>query len=777
MSESTATAPSGSVVPTEASATSGVTASARLGVGERYINRELSWLDFGDRLLDLAADPEQPLLERVKFLAVLAEGLDEFFQVRVAGLEDQVAADLRTRSPEGLRPKEQLEAITARVAELVRRQGRLFIEQVVPALSTNGLVYSEWHALDDDDRAHLVEVFNRQIFPVLTPLAIDPGHPFPYISNLSLNLVLRVVDPNTGLDRIARVKVPPLLPRFVVLPDGERFVPLEQVIAAHLDTLFPSMTITEQYAFRVTRNADVSIEEDEADEADDLLATVEHGLRRRRFGQAVRLEAAADITDELLDMLVTEVDVPEGSVFLVDTPLDLSGLWAVATIDRPELAAEPWPPVPAPPRSGPASGKLSGSVDLFRVIADGDVLLHHPYDSFATSVEAFIAQAADDPDVQAIKQTLYRTSGDSPIVASLIRASRAGKQVVAVVELQARFDEQANIAWARALEEAGVQVVYGLVGLKTHTKAALVVRREGEESRRYCHLGTGNYNSRTARYFEDIGILTADDAVGADLSEIFNFVTGSSPPSEFRRLAVAPLTLRDRLLALIAEESEAGNRGRIIIKTNGITDPEMIDALYEASQAGVEIDLVIRSRCCVRAGVPGLSEHIRVRSVVGRYLEHSRIFSFGGEHGRRRLLAIGSGDLLERGLDRRIETMLTVEDPAIVDRLTDVLAAALRDESNSWEQAPDGSWTRVPHRPDCFSLQRHLRDQALARTSGRPNPSPVPSIVLSADDLSTLTTTSATSSPTIGSVWSAGVQDPVHRPRWRWWQRLFHRSP
>jgi polyphosphate kinase len=736
---------------------------------ERFGNRELSWLEFGSRLLDLAADPDLPLLERVKFMAIFAEGLDEFFQVRVAGLEDQVAADLRTRSPDGMRPSDQLEAITTRVAELVQRQGELFGSEIVPALAAAGTVLSDWHTLDDDDRAHLVEVFNNQIFPVLTPLAVDPGHPFPYISNLSLNLVVRVVDPHSSQERIARVKVPPLLPRFVVLPDRERFVPLEQVIAAHLDTLFPSMTIAEHYAFRVTRNADVSIREDEAD---DLLAAVELELQRRRFGQAVRLEAAADITDPLLEMLVAEVDVPEGNVFLLDTPIDLGGLWAVATLDRPDLSAEPWPPVTAPPLA-PLRATAGSGVDLFAVIAAGDVLLHHPYDSFVTSVEAFIAQAADDPDVQAIKQTLYRTSGDSPIVASLIRASLAGKQVVAVVELQARFDEQANIAWARALEEAGVHVVYGLVGLKTHTKAALVVRREGDTTRRYCHLGTGNYNSRTAHTYEDIGILTADEEIGADLSEVFNFITGSSPPSELRRLAVAPLNLRSRLLGLIAEETAAGSHGRIVIKSNGITDPDMIDALYEAARAGVSIDLVIRSRCCIRVGVPGCAGNLRVRSIVGRYLEHSRIYLFGGAHGRRRVVTIGSGDLMERNLDRRIETMLTIDDPAAADRLAAVLDAALRDEANAWVLGADGSWARVAHRPGCFSLQGYLREEALARAGQAPAPAgpsdrPVPPRPSATDGPGVATTPPAGPSPH-GSV---APPSPRRRP---WWRRLLRR--
>ncbi len=756
----------------EAAAQTGQAPEAPPAAAGRFLNRELSWLEFGARLLDLAADPGLPLLERVKFLAIFAEGLDEFFQVRVAGLEDQVAAEVRTRSPDGMRPTEQLEAIAARAAELVERQSRLFTEEIVPALAASGMVLSDWSTLDDDDRAHLVDVFNLQIFPVLTPLAVDPGHPFPYISNLSLNLVVRVVDPRTGQDRIARVKVPPLLPRFVVLPDGERFVPLEQVIAAHLDTLFPAMTIAEQYTFRVTRNADVSLQEDEAD---DLLAAVELELHRRRFGQAVRLEAAADITDDLLEMLVAEVDVPEANVFLLDTPIDLAGLWAVATLDRPELRAEPWPPVTPPPLAAadPAAG-----VDLFEVIAAGDVLLHHPYDSFVTSVEAFIAQAADDPEVLAIKQTLYRTSGESAIAESLIRAARAGKQVTAVVELQARFDEQANIGWARALEEAGAQVVYGLVGLKTHSKCALVVRREGDATRRYCHLSSGNYNSRTARFFEDVGLLTADEEIGADLGELFNFLTGSGPPSAFRRLVVAPLTLRPRLLELIREEAEAGPAGRIVIKTNGITDPEVIDALYAASRAGVEIDLVVRSRCSIRAGVPGLSEHVRIRSIVGRYLEHSRIFCFGGTHGRRRLVAFGSGDLMERNLDRRIEAMVVIDTPALADRLAGILEAALEDEANSWVQEPDGTWTRLPHGPGCVSLQGRLRADALERERGGGGSAPVPAAPstspASADGGPRRTASDAPGPTAAGASVPTVPRRVPPRPR-HWWRRLFRR--
>ena len=589
----------------------------------RFANRELSWLDFASRLLDLAEDDRQPLLERVKFLAIFTEGLDEFYQVRVAGLEDQVAAGLRTRSPDGLGPGEQLAAIADRVTDLVARQSRIFAEGVGPGLTRAGILLADWHTLDDGDRAHLDDVYNRAIFPILTPLAVDQGHPFPYISNLCLNLVLRVVDPGTDEQRIARVKVPPLLPRVVALPDGKRFVLVEQVIAAHLDTLFPAMHVAEQHVFRVTRNADLSVDEDDAQ---DMLAAVELELHRRRFGHAVRLEVAAGISNDLLDMLVAEVEVPEDNVFLCDVPVDIGGLRSFADIDRPDLAPEPWTPLVPP--------QLASDRDLFEVLAEGDVLLHHPYESFAASVEAFVERAAADPDVLAIKQTLYRTGTDSPIVAALIRASQSGKQVTAVVELQARFDERANIAWARALEEAGVQVVYGLVRLKTHSKMSLVIRREGDGTRRYCHVGSGNYNSVTAQTYEDIGLLTADPDIGADVSEVFNLLAGSGSDMQLRRLVVSPVSTRDEVLAAIDAEGAAGSLGRIVLKTNGLTDTDVIDALYRASSRGASIDLVVRGRCSLRPGVPGLSEHIRVRSIVGRFLEHSRIFRFGGEHGR-----------------------------------------------------------------------------------------------------------------------------------------------
>ncbi len=493
----------------------------------------------------------------------------------------------------------------------------------------------------------------RADLPVLTPLAVDPGHPFPYISNLSLNLAVVVADPVSGDRRFARVKVPPLLPRFVALPDGERFVALEQVIAAHLDALFPDMEILGHFPFRVTRDADLTLQEGEAD---DLLAAVEMELRRQRFGEAVRLEVEDGCSDEVRALLTRELDLSDDDVYVVSAPLDLSGLWAVHDLDRPDLTDDTWAPTTQP---GLATAG-DAPVDIFALLRSHDVLVHHPYDSFSTSVEAFIEQAADDPDVLAIKQTLYRTSGDSPIVKALIRAAESGKQVATLVELKARFDEQANIAWARALEEVGVHVVYGLVGLKTHCKIALVVRQEADGIRRYCHVGTGNYNSKTARLYEDLGLLSADRALGADLSDLFNLLTGYSRRTDYRRIVLAPTSLRDRIVECIRAEAEAGDRGRVVLKLNALADAAVIDALYEASQAGVSIDLIVRGICCLRPGVPGLSENIRVRSIVGRYLEHSRILQFGRTDDGGGTLFIGSADLMPRNLDRRIEAVVPV---------------------------------------------------------------------------------------------------------------------
>jgi polyphosphate kinase len=685
---------------------------------QRFTNREQSRLDFGARLLDLAEDDGVPLLERVKFLAIFSELLDEFYQIRVAALEDQVAAGVRTRSVDGLRPGEQLTMIRARVEELVRRQDHIFLDLIVPGLAEAGVRFASWSSLNDQDRQHLVEVFQRQIYPVLTPLAVDPGHPFPYISNLSLNLVVEVQDPASGEGRIARVKVPPALPRFIVMPDGERFVPLEQVIAAHLDSLFPGMTIGHHHAFRVTRNADLALEEDEAD---DLLVAIEMELRRRRFGKALRLEVEADTGQDLADLLATELEVGPDGVFRVGAPLDLSGLWGVYALDRPDLHGETWTPM-TPPRLAQAAHDPS---EFFAMLRERDVLVHHPYDSFATSVEAFVAMAAEDPAVLGIKQTLYRTGGDSPIVAALIRAAENGKQVAAIVELKARFDEEANIGWARALEEVGVHVVYGIVGLKTHSKTALVLRREDEGVRPYCHVGTGNYNSKTARIYEDLGLLTSDPEIGADVGELFNYLTGFSRHADYRQILVSPVTVRKRIHAMIEEQAEAGPAGRIVLKLNGLTDASMIDALYRASGAGVQIDLAIRGLCRLRPGIPELSENIRVRSIVGSFLEHSRIYRFGGMPvdpaagpGLPLKIFIGSADLMGRNLDRRIEVVVPVHDPELQSRLFEILDLVFADETNAWELGSDRRWRRVQNRHGVSSQER-LKELARERARRR----------------------------------------------------------
>lgn len=656
----------------------------------RFINRELSWLDFASRILDQAEDKSVPLLERVKFLAIFSTGMDEFFQVRVAGLKDQLAAGVRSLSPDGLSVREQLQAVRAKTLLLLERVDEIYNGTIVPKLSEAGVKLASWEELSDEDGAYLVDVFEKTIYPVLTPLSVDPSHPFPYISNLSLNLIVRVVDPHTRVSRYARVKVPPILPRFVSLPDRVRFVPLEQVISAHLDQLFPEMEVGPPHVFRVSRNADLTLEEDEAD---DLLAFVELELRRRRFGRAVRLEFQGSPDPEVVALLVKELRLHPDDVYELSHPLDLSGLWGVYDIERPDLHEPDWVPI-APMVFG---GDDPNSVDLFGTLRYKDVLVHHPYESFSATVERFIEQAAEDPAVLAIKQTLYRTSGDSRIVASLIKASEAGKQVAVLVELKARFDEQANIAWARALEEAGVHVVYGLVGLKTHLKATLVVRREIDGSTvRYCHLGTGNYNSKTAKSYEDIGYLTADPNFGADLSEVFNLLTGFSKRVEYRKLFLAPKRLRLKILELIEAETCLGSSGRIVIKVNGLIDPEIIDALYLASRAGVQIDLIVRSICCLRPGISGLSETIRVKSIVGRFLEHSRIFVFGDREKVPPKIFVGSADLMQRNLDRRIEALFPIEAEDLKARVLEIIDLDLADDCSSWTLAPDGTWSRMP---------------------------------------------------------------------------------
>jgi polyphosphate kinase len=654
----------------------------------RYLNRELSWLDFHERVLALAEDPARPLLARVKFLAICSQSLDEFFQVRVSGLLEQREAGLTATTPDGMRPDDQLAEIRSRVVTNTDRVERLFADDLRPALDKAGIRLVDTPDLTDEDRAWATEAFVERIFPVLTPLAVDPAHPFPYISSLSLNLAVLVRDPVTSVRRFARLKMPPLLPRFFPLPDGERFLPIEQLVAAHLDRLFPGMEVVTHHVFRVTRDADLDVEEDEAE---DLLAAVESILSRRRRGAtSVRLEIERTMTDEVRELLMRELDLEADQVYVTGGPLDLGALWDFARLDRPELKEAPWTPA-TPPRLV----SDDGPPDVFAVLRAGDVLVHHPYDSFSSTVEVFVEEAARDPDVMAIKQTLYRTSPDTRIVRALIRAAEAGKQVVALVELQARFDEQANIAWARTLEQAGVHVVYGVVGLKTHAKVILVVRREGSGIRRYAHLGTGNYNSDTARLYEDLGLLTADQQLGSDVADLFNLLTGYSRQRGYGRLLVAPIALRERIIEMIRQQKTLGTQGRIVLKLNSLVDPPTIDALYDASAAGVRIDLAVRGICCLRPGVRGLSDSIRVRSIVGRFLEHSRVYRFG-EPGSDARYFISSADLMPRNLDRRVEAAVPVDDPELRTRLDEILQVTFADDVLSWELRADGGWSKVP---------------------------------------------------------------------------------
>jgi polyphosphate kinase len=669
----------------------------------RFLNRELSWLDFNARVLALAEDTAQPLLERAKYLAIFSQNLDEFFQVRVSALQEQVAAGLRGGSPDGMSTVDQLRAIRSQVEELVARESSVFTKEVAPALEEAGIRFANWDDLSDDDRGYLVEVFEERVFPVLTPLAVDPAHPFPYISNMSLNLAIVARDPRTGEERFARVKVPPLLPRFVALPDNERFVPLEQVIAARLDKLFPGMEILAHHPFRVTRDADFELQ----DEDEDLLEAIETVLRRRtKFGDVVRLEVDTTMSPDVLEVLCRELELSDSDVSVVDAPLDLAGLWALYALRRPELKDDSWKP-----QTQPALGGPEGRPDLFRVLQAGDVLVHHPYDSFATSVEAFLDQAARDPNVLAIKQTLYRTAGpDSGFVRSLINAAERGKEVVVLIELKARFDEQANIERARVFEEAGIHVVYGLVGLKTHSKIMLIVRQEADGIRRYCHVGTGNYNPKTATLYEDLGLLSADEQLGADLTELFNHLTGYSRQARFRKLLVAPERMRTQLTDRIRAEGAKGGAGSIVLKMNSLVDADLIDELYTASQAGARIDLIVRGICCLRPQVPGMSETIRVRSILGRFLEHSRVYRFGADAAEAEYL-IGSADFMPRNLDRRVEALAPVTDPRLQARLDEILEINLADDTLAWELATDGSWHRVP---TLHGNNTHRQLQALA---------------------------------------------------------------
>ncbi|HEX5594398.1 MAG TPA: polyphosphate kinase 1 [Solirubrobacterales bacterium] len=678
-----------------------------------YFNRELSWLDFNKRVLELAEDAETPLLERVRFCSIYASNLDEFFMVRVAGLFDQLDAGIEARGPDGLTPKQQIDAIQQRVLELDDQLCHCFGADLRPALEEQGIRIVTLDTATDEERTEIDDRFEHQVFPALTPLVIGLGRPFPYISNLSLSLGVLLRDSESGNEIIARVKVPKeLLGRFLPLGDGGlTFVPLEEVIAANLDALFPGIDVIDHGYFRVTRDADFNV----SDEADDLLQAVEDELRRRRFGEVVRLEVEDGMNPKLRAQLVEALRLEDREVYDIDGLLDLADLNAIADVPgHSELRYPPWTPVTQPR----LQGEDDEPVDMFAQIRQRDILVHHPYDSFNTSVERFVTQAVADPDVLAIKQTVYRTSDDSPLVPSLIRASERGKQAVCMVELKARFDEEANIHWAKSLEEAGVHVVYGIPGLKTHVKAIVVARREGEQVREYVHVGTGNYNPKTARLYTDLGLFTADPDIGADVAEMFNFLTGYGRPAGFRKVLVSPTTMRDQIVEEIertVEAHESGEESRIALKMNSLVDAKCIQALYDASQAGVRIDLNVRGICCLRPGVEGVSENIRVTSIVGRFLEHSRIYAF--RRGEETRVLMGSADLMPRNLDSRVELVAPVEDAALKAELLDVLERCLADNASSWVLGADGSWVRQQPNGELRSVQEELMARHSARAA------------------------------------------------------------
>jgi polyphosphate kinase len=689
----------------------------------RYLNRELSWLEFNSRVLHEARDERNPLLERLKFLIIFANNLDEFFQVRVSGLRRQHQTGSSTTSPDGRTPAEQLAAIRERVLALCAEQSAIFAK-LRGQLAAERIEIVDYQSILEHHAA-LRQRFHDEIFPVLTPLAVDPGHPFPYISTLSLSIAVGLRDPVTGENRFARVKIPNILPRLIEV-EPSHFVLIDQVIEANLDELFRGMEIVETHLFRVTRDADIAIEEDEAD---DLLLAIEEELRRRRFGEAVRLEVERSMPATTRQLLLKGIGLRDEDCYEISGMLDHTGLSALLDLERPDLKVPPWTPV-VPPRLMPTDE--DEPVDILATIRTGDLLVHHPYESFSATVERFIAQAADDPDVLSIKQTLYRTSGDSPIVRSLIRAAERGKQVVVLVEIKARFDEEANIIWARRLEQAGAHVVYGLVGLKTHSKVCLIVRREGHGLRRYVHIGTGNYNPRTARLYVDLGLLSTRDELGADVTDLFNVLTGLSRQQSFRRLIVAPMTLRRRFTELVEREvahANAGRRARIVLKMNALIDTQVIDTLYAASQAGVEIECILRWGCCLIPGVPDLSETIRVRSIVGEFLEHSRIWSF--ENGGEREWYIGSADLMDRNLDRRVEAVTPVEDAEARAKLSRIIDVMLADDRRSWQLGPDATWTRtevLEGREGTCDTFATLKEDALAQITtpvGTQAPTPV----------------------------------------------------
>ncbi|PID97586.1 MAG: RNA degradosome polyphosphate kinase [Actinobacteria bacterium] len=698
----------------------------------RFADREISWIAFNQRVLEQSEDEELPLLERAWFSAIFSSNLDEFFMVRVAGLKRRIAAGIVQTSASGLEPRQVLEGIQVRTRELASRQAEAFHTVILPALADAGIHLRRWKELETEQQEQLTTYFRRRIFPVLTPLAVDPSHPFPYISGLSLNIAVVVRNPLTGKLHFARVKVPPSLPRvinvdtagtegvaedFISREGGATFITLEEVVAAHLTHLFPGVEILEWHTFRVTRNEDLEVEEDDAE---NLLTAMEAELLRRKFGPVVRLEVADTISKFVLDFLMEKLEITAADVVSLPAPLDLTLCNALHDLDVPHMKYPPYVPVTA---KGLAVVESSTPADIFASIRSGDVLLHHPYDSFATSVQAFITQAARDPDVLAMKQTLYRTSGDSPIVSALIEAARSGKQVVAIVEIKARFDEEANISWARKLERAGVHVVYGMVGLKTHCKLSLVVRQEADGLRRYCHIGTGNYHPKTARGYEDLGILTCDRDVAQDLTRLFNQLSGYAPRSTFHRLLVAPLSIRDGLLERIHGQiarKHAGLDAWIGIKVNSVVDEAVIDALYRASQAGVKVDVLVRGICAIRAGVPGLSENIRVRSILGRYLEHSRVYVFGPQGEEE--VWIGSADLMHRNLDRRVEALVRIIDPEHVAELADLVRRGAANTTVSWSLRKDGTWKRrtMSKRGKKYvDIQSKLMEKASSRVVGR----------------------------------------------------------
>ncbi|NQU37189.1 MAG: RNA degradosome polyphosphate kinase [Actinobacteria bacterium] len=670
---------------------------------DRFIDRELSWLAFNQRVLELAEDPELPLLERTKFLAIFASNLDEFYMVRVAGLKRRIATGIAVRAASGLLPREVHDAVLLASTDLMQRQANCFRDQIRPALSAEGIVMVRWEELTTDERREMAAFFDDRVFPVLTPLAVDPAHPFPYISGLSLSLAVIVRNPDTGAELFARVKVPEMLPRFIQV-SPQRFVPLEDVIAAHLDRLFPGLDVRQNHTFRVTRNEDVEVEEDDAE---NLLKALERELMQRRFGPPVRLEVEEGIDEHLLDLLVRELKVSDSEVFELAGPLDLTGLWTLVGLNRDDLKAPAF--VPKTNREL-AEVETASAPDVLDAMRRGDVLLHHPYDSFSTSVLRFLEQAAGDRKVLAIKQTLYRTSGDSPIVDALIDAAHSGKQVLVLVEIKARFDEEANISWARKLERAGVHVVYGLVGLKTHCKLSMVVRDEGDSLKRYCHIGTGNYHPKTARLYEDLGLLTCDEEVGEDVANLFNRLSGYSMNTEYSRLLVAPHSVRSGLVERIEREVEhhlAGRNARIRFKCNSIVDEKVIDALYRASQAGVPVDLLVRGICALRPGVPGMSDNIRVRSILGRFLEHSRIYEFANDGDPE--IFLGSADMMHRNLDRRIETLVSITNETHLTEISHLLDLSFDAQTASWHLDQSGEWHGV-HTTENGAPLRDLQD-------------------------------------------------------------------